>query len=593
MIKKIRSNLALKICLLMIFLLLGVSGITYVSIAGFLPAFYSSKLEQGLDEVSRELAETISTHKSLEDASAVIELFEAGSQVTVLILDENGEVVWPCQVEAEATAVVEDRNALQEGSSIEVSIIGEREAQEAEAAGREAVDEKAAEEAETGKETDDTGSTAVSDVTEPKVTSSIEPDEKEAAADEGGSGAVIESVEIQDWPGIFAEAEEGQEGLTYAYYLKALDAVEIFNGNTEELGKVGSAIKHYDLNVGNTPYIMLVFGGMQPVNQAMEILRQIFPYILGIAVIMAVLFALVISFYVTSPVIRMSRISRKMAALDFSDTYRGRRTDELGELGRSLNEMAEGLSDTLESLQQANAKLKSDIELEREQERKRMEFFSAVSHELKTPVTVLKGHLTGMLQGIGAYHDHDRYLRRSLETTETMEQMVRELLAIARMEKQERSMQKTDLAEQMRLQLAELTELIEEKDLKLCIRLPEHLWMEADSGMIEKVFRNLLVNAVRYTPAEEGNEIRVSLTEEKEGICGVIENTGVHIPEAALPHLFEAFYRVETSRSRKTGGSGLGLYIVRMALEQHDAAYGAENTEEGVKFWFRFSTENT
>lgn len=556
----------------MILLLLGVSGITYAAIAGFLPAFYSSKLEQGLDEVSRELAETISTHKSLEDANAVIELFEAGSQVTVLILDENGEVVWPERAEAEATTVVEEGDAVYVDPAVEISMIEERNDQE-DGTESETEHEAVAEEVYlAGGGADDAGITVK----------------------EEDSGEVRETKDEQVWQGIFIESVEEQEGLTRAYYLKALDAMEVFSGSAEELGNAGSAIKHYDLSIGNTPYTMLVLGGMQPVNQAMEILRQIFPYIFGIAVGIAVLFSLLISFYVTSPVIRMSRISRKMASLDFSDTYRGRRTDELGELGRSLNEMAAGLSDTLHSLQEANAKLKSDIELEREQERKRMEFFSAVSHELKTPVTVLKGHLTGMMQGVGAYCDRDRYLHRSLETTESMENMVKELLMIARMEKQgERKRQQTDLAEQMRLQLAELTELMEEKGLKLCANLPEHLWLEADSGMIEKVFRNLLVNAIRYTPADEENEIRVSLTKEQKEIYGSIENTGVHIPEEALPHLFEAFYRVEVSRSRKTGGSGLGLYIVRMALEQHDAAYGAGNTEEGVKFWFRFSTENT
>lgn len=105
--------------------------------------------------------------------------------------------------------------------------------------------------------------------------------------------------------------------------------------------------------------------------------------------------------------------------------------------------------------------------------------------------------------------------------------------------------------------------------------------------MLEKVFRNLLINAVRYTPADEGNEIRIRLTGggEKPVECSV-ENTGVHIPEEALPHLFDAFYRVEQSRNRQTGGSGLGLYIVRTALEQHGAGYGGENTTDGVRFFF-------
>lgn len=194
-----------------------------------------------------------------------------------------------------------------------------------------------------------------------------------------------------------------------------------------------------------------------------------------------------------------------------------------------------------------------------------------------------------MLQGVGEYRDREYYLRRSQETAEKMEEMVQELLTVSRMETTPFTVSRTDIAEQLRLQLAELTELFEAKELRLALELPEHLWVDVNAALMEKVLRNLLTNALRYTPAGEENRICVHLYQKGQLVFFNIENTGVHIPEDALPHIFEAFYRVEQSRSRQMGGSGLGLYIVKMALEMHGAdagAYGAENTRDGVRFFF-------
>ena len=92
-----------------------------------------------------------------------------------------------------------------------------------------------------------------------------------------------------------------------------------------------------------------------------------------------------------------------------------RRRDEIGQLGRSLDEMARRLSAALTDLENANQALRGEVARERELDRQRMAFFSAASHELKTPVTILKGQLAGMLEGVGVYRDRDKYLLRSLQ----------------------------------------------------------------------------------------------------------------------------------------------------------------------------------
>ena len=127
--------------------------------------------------------------------------------------------------------------------------------------------------------------------------------------------------------------------------------------------------------------------------------------------------------------------------------------------------------------------------------------------------------------------------------------------------------------------------------MALTLSLPETCKCMADPGLMETVIRNLLVNALRYSPA--GEEIRVELLkkEQEKELVFTIENTGVHIPEQDFGRIFDAFYRVDSSRNRKNGGSGLGLYIVREILEQHGAWYEMKNTKKGVLFQFKIGND--
>ena len=220
-----------------------------------------------------------------------------------------------------------------------------------------------------------------------------------------------------------------------------------------------------------------------------------------------------------------------------------------------------------------------------------MAFFSAASHELKTPITILKGQLAGMLDRVGIYQDRDKYLLRSLRVTGRMESLIQEMLTISRMEtgavpvKQER----VELSALVNSQIMLDAELFEQRGQALRCALTPGIFIAGDASLLGKAVGNLLSNAAFYTP--EGAEIRVW--------CGIldgrpaltVENTGTHIREEALPHLFEAFYREASSRNRRTGGSGLWLYLVRMILQRHAAACEIANTEAGVCATVRFRPE--
>lgn len=335
-------------------------------------------------------------------------------------------------------------------------------------------------------------------------------------------------------------------------------------------------------------YTLFITPPVQGANQTLQALGQVAPWLLCVMLLFSALCAWLYSRWLTRPIVRLSAISQKMAELDFSWRCEERRTDEIGVLGRSLDTLSDNLSTALEDLQTANAALQQDIDRERELERQRLAFFSAASHELKTPVTILKGQLTGMLEGVGDYQDRDRYLGKALGVTGRMEELVQEVLTVSRMESGEFALRPrdTDLAELVRWQLALDEELMTQKRLKPALALPDGIFVSVDPELMKKVLDNILSNAVFYAP--EGAALNVSLT--VEGACPVlrVENGGAHIPEEALPHVFEAFYRVEGSRSRRTGGSGLGLYIVRMILDRHGLRHQIENTADGVRFtiWF-------
>lgn len=324
-------------------------------------------------------------------------------------------------------------------------------------------------------------------------------------------------------------------------------------------------------------------------NQTLQALGRVAPWLLAVMLLFSVLCALFYSRYITRPIVKLSEISQRMAGLDFSWKCGESRSDEIGVLGRNLNELSEHLSTALTELKDANAALQQDIDRERELERQRLAFFSAASHELKTPVTILKGQLTGMLEGIDIYQDRDKYLAKSIQVTGRMESLVQEILTVSRMEANgfELKTEQTDLAQLIRRQLTLYDDLVSQKKLQVETELPATAPFIADPALIQKVLDNLLSNAVFYAP--DGAKLFVAVVHGDNGPVLTIENSGSHIPEDALPHVFEAFYRADASRNRRTGGSGLGLYIVKMILDRHGAEYHIENTKDGVRFTVCFA----
>jgi len=357
-------------------------------------------------------------------------------------------------------------------------------------------------------------------------------------------------------------------------------------GGTGETSPVLSGQYYFCFSDSSDRYTLVVYGEAEHISELQQSFIRVLPIILLMVLTVSFVVSGLYSHMITKPVLEISRISEKMSDLQLHWTVGEQRTDELGTLGKSLNRLSRNLSIALSDLQNANRKLEADIEHEKEMEQARTNFFSAVSHELKTPITIMKGQLEGMLLGIGAYKDREKYLTRTLEIANTLETMVQEILTISRLETAGADFKKDrlDCIQVIKCYLNETEDLIAQKDLQIHLDMPSPVFINGNKMLMEKVFTNLIGNAIKYSP--QGADIFISALTEHERVVFSVENTGVHIPADSKHKLFDAFYRVEQSRSRKTGGSGLGLYIVQEILRQHESVCTVCNTQSGVKFSF-------
>ncbi|WP_412839800.1 sensor histidine kinase [Bacillus paranthracis] len=323
---------------------------------------------------------------------------------------------------------------------------------------------------------------------------------------------------------------------------------------------------------------------LQPVNEAMLVLKDYYVYALIIVFLVIILLSFYYSKIIVKPLIKMNRVTKKMANFDFSEKLPVTADDEIGGLSGSINTLSVNLKDRIDRLNVANTKLQQDIERERQLEKTRKEFISGVSHELKTPLSVIRSFAEGIKDGVSK--DTTYYTDVILEETENMNRLIVEMLELAKLESGTYKLDMTtfSIGELIQQVYTKLLFSMEEKHLQVNIDVDPSIFVKANRSRIEQVVVNLLSNAIRYTP--DGEKIQVSVIEMEDTVKVEIENTGNPIPEDSLEKIWDRFYRLDASRSRHTGGTGLGLSIVKNILDLHHAEYGVYNTTNSVVFYF-------
>ncbi|WP_080839398.1 sensor histidine kinase [Cohnella massiliensis] len=327
---------------------------------------------------------------------------------------------------------------------------------------------------------------------------------------------------------------------------------------------------------GEAAYLVALVS-LQPVDEAVRMVEDYYVYVVAFATVLIVLVALYHAIRIARPLLAINRTTKRLAELDFTAAVPISSRDEIGELSLSINTLSS-------SLQAHIGQLKEDIEKEKRLETTRKEFISGVSHELKTPLSVMKSCLSILKDGV-AGEKRDYYFAALEREVDKMDLLVADMLDLAKYESGtyrlktepfpiEKSVEA--VCEQLALKLAE-------KRLRLKASL-EPAVVVANQRLIEQVAVNFLNNAIQYTPEEERIDILVA--REGERVLVRVENKGARIPDEQLDKVWDRFYRGDSSRRRSEGGSGLGLAISKNILELHGVPYGAGNTEDGVAFYF-------
>ncbi len=295
----------------------------------------------------------------------------------------------------------------------------------------------------------------------------------------------------------------------------------------------------------------------------------------------------------TQPILELKNIAQSMSNLDFSRRYTVNTNDEIGELGSSINSLSDQLGQAISELQEANEKLRKDIERERQIDEMRKEFVSSVSHELKTPISLIQGYAEGLkVNVVQEEKDKIYYCDVIMDEANKMNKLVRELLDLSQIESGYFKLEKEvfnlgDLIDEL---INKYTPIFTEKGIKPLINKEPEVMVWADMGRTEQILVNFLNNALNHINEGRDLEINVDYSDDKVHI-GVF-NSGPNIPEDALELIFTSFYKADKARTRQYGGTGLGLSIVKALQELDGNNYGVRNLIDGVEFWFELDRAN-
>jgi two-component system sensor histidine kinase VanS len=277
----------------------------------------------------------------------------------------------------------------------------------------------------------------------------------------------------------------------------------------------------------------------------------------------------------TRPIIEMSRIAERISNLDFTGRVNIDSPDEIGSLGGSINRIAEKLSSSIDEL-------RNDVE-------RRKLLVRNMSHELKTPIGVIKGYTEGLRFGVAQDRQMaEKYCGIIAAECDRMDGIIRELLHLSLLESGAFELKQTrfNLTKMISSIRERFLPIMEKEQIVLKIQCPAGLMVMADCELIERAVTNFVTNALHYVDEKKTIEI----TAEKTGVRIRIStfNSGPGISEEEMAKIWDVFYKTDPARTRENTGHGLGLAIVKHIAQLHNGNYGVENVSGGIRFYLEW-----
>ena len=358
---------------------------------------------------------------------------------------------------------------------------------------------------------------------------------------------------------------------------KSVDAsvVKIADGQTVDPRSV--ILRHGSVANGQGQTIAVkLLADVAPVTQAKLATLHVLPYTMLGSLLVALIFSYIYSRFVTRPIRQMAAVTTTMQRLEKGAHYPVNSHDEIGVLGRNINELYQNLWQTIRSLEHENKRI---TQLEKE----KIAFLRAASHELKTPLAALRIMLENMQLNIGEYKNRDQYLAESVAQVDRLAAMVNDVLRSG-------SIAEQALRQEKRLRIDKLlTEVVD--DYRLLAKTRGMTFavdarpttIRANRDMIRHVISNLVSNAVRH--GNVGSVIKLTCDQHELAI----ENACKPLTKQQLQHVFDPFYRSPGDKKQHTDSSGIGLYTVKMLLEAKELDYEFVPVKQGMRFVVRLS----
>lgn len=257
--------------------------------------------------------------------------------------------------------------------------------------------------------------------------------------------------------------------------------------------------------------------------------------------------------------------------------------------------MSETLEKTIKQLRNSNIELEKDIEEKSRTDEMRKQFISDVSHELKTPIALIQGYAEGLVENITEDEASRKfYAEVILDEANKMDIVVKKLLELMRLEygKNAFNLTRFDISELIREVIRKSTKVIEDEGITVKFDDKE-VYVIADEFYAEQVFNNYFTNAIKNISEVDGRkEIEINYEIRENKLRVTVFNTGENIESEDLMRIWNRFYKVDTSRNRDNGGTGIGLSLVKAIMTNTNNKYGVDNKVDGVEFYFELNLEN-
>ncbi|SFD26862.1 HAMP domain-containing sensor histidine kinase [Clostridium uliginosum] len=323
----------------------------------------------------------------------------------------------------------------------------------------------------------------------------------------------------------------------------------------------------------NNGELIILKKPMQGIKKSVFIANQFYIFAGLIIIFIGGIFIFIFSRKITKPIIEMSNVAEDISNLEFDKRVNIYSQDEIGILGKSINKISEKLSTSINELTQ-------DVE-------RRKHLVRDMSHELKTPISIIKGYAEGLKYGVAQDKEKmEKYCNVICEECDRMDGMVRELLSLSMMESGTFQLNITmfNVGDLIQNTMNRFTPVFIEKGITYDLKYEDFV-ISADYELVERSINNFITNAINHV--EGRKHIKVTVEKKGTGIKIIVFNTGNHIPENDLEKIWDVYYKVDQARSRQYGGHGLGLSIVRLIAKLHGGITGVENVNEGVIFFVK------